>query len=76
MGQYIAEIIIAVIAFAGTIIGTVLTNRAHMKLIEYRLEQLEKKVDLHNNVVERITILEAKVAVIEKKKGGNINAVI
>lgn len=43
MGQYIAETIIAVIAFAGTIIGTVLTNRAHMKLIEYRLGQLEKK---------------------------------
>lgn len=68
MEQYIAEIIIAVIAFAGSIIGTVLTNQTHMKLIEYRLEQLEKKVDLHNNAVERITVLETKMLQLREKK--------
>jgi hypothetical protein len=31
----------------------------------YRLEQLEKKMDKHNNVIERVTILETKVQDLE-----------
>ena len=36
-------------------------------LIEYKLDQLEKKVDLHNNAVERLYKVEQKVAVYDEK---------
>lgn len=38
-----------------------------ISLIEYRLKQLEKKVDLHNNAVERLYNLEQKMAVVDEK---------
>ena len=36
-------------------------------LIEYKLDQLTKKVDLHNNAVERLYAVEQKVAIHEEK---------
>ena len=41
-------------------------NRTRI-LIEYRLTQLEKKVDKHNNLVERTYKLEEKGAVFEQQ---------
>ena len=37
-------------------------------LISYRLEQLESKVDKHNNLIERTYDLERKTAVLEEKQ--------
>ena len=59
------EIIIALIGFAGAVIGSALGVVASAKLTNYRLEQLEKKVNLHNNVIERVYSLERKHAVLE-----------
>ena len=39
---------------------------ASAKLTNYRLEQLDKKVQLHNNVVERVYELEKKEALLEQ----------
>lgn len=36
-------------------------------LIEYKLDQLTRKVDLHNNAVERLYIVEKKLGVDEEK---------
>jgi len=36
-------------------------------LIEYKLDQLTKKVDLHNNAVERLYAVEQKIAVYDEK---------
>ena len=60
-------IIVAIIAFVGSLIGNYLSNNKNQALIAYRLEQLEKKVNLHNNVIERTYELEKKVEVIESK---------
>ena len=38
-----------------------------ISLIEYKLDQLAKKVDLHNNAVERLYAVEQKVAIHEEK---------
>jgi len=57
------EIIVAVIAFLGTLVGTAGGIIASSKLTNYRLEQLEKKVDKHNSVIERTYILEEKMKV-------------
>lgn len=53
-------IIVAVITGVLSLIGVYAANRKSAALVEYRLEQLEKKVNLHNNVVERVTLIEAE----------------
>ena len=47
-------IIVAMLSFAGTCIGSL----AGISLIKYRIDQLEKKVEKHNSVVERTAIIE------------------
>jgi hypothetical protein len=60
-------IIIALLSFVGTVVGSLLGILAANKLTNYRLEQLEKKVEKHNNLVERMYNLETKVAVDEEE---------
>lgn len=60
-------IIIAVIGFLGAVLGSALGVIASAKLTNYRLEQLENKVNLHNNVIERMYSLEQREAVLEQK---------
>ncbi len=57
------EIIVAVIAFAGTALGSWGGIRASNKLVEHRLKQLEDKVNKHNQVVERTYRLEEQMKV-------------
>ena len=59
-------IIVALIGFGGAVLGSALGVIASAKLTNYRLEQLEKKVNLHNNVIERVYLLEKKEAVLEQ----------
>ena len=51
-------IIVALLSLAGTVVGTGLGVITSQKLTQYRLEQLEKKVQAHNNLVERTYKLE------------------
>ena len=53
--------LIAILSFAGTCIGTIGGIIVSNKLIIYRLEQLEKKVNLHNNAVERLFKAEGQI---------------
>ena len=61
------NIIIAVLALVGTLAGAYLANRKSSALIAYRLEELEKRVQAHNNLVERTYHLEEKTEVQEEK---------
>lgn len=54
-------IIVALLSLAGTIVGSGLGVIASQKLTQYRLEQLEKKVQAHNNLVERTYKLEGEM---------------
>ena len=56
------EIIVALIALLGSAIGTFAGIVTSNRLTSYRIEQLEKKVDKHNTVVERTFLLEKEVA--------------
>jgi hypothetical protein len=60
-------IIAALLALAGSAIGTFGGIIATQKLTQYRLEQLEKKVDKHNNVIERVFKLEAYKQTVDEK---------
>lgn len=62
MEQYIAEIVIAIISMVGTMSGAYFANRKSTALVAYRLEQLEKKQDIHNGVIDRVYKLEKGVA--------------
>lgn len=60
-------IIVAIIAMIGTVSGSYFSNRKSQALIAYRLEQLESKVQAHNNLVERTYKLEEQAAVTDEK---------
>ena len=60
-------IIVAVLALIGTLGGTFGGILTANKLTNYRIEQLEKKVEKHNRVVERVYILEKNEAVMEEE---------
>lgn len=62
-----STILVAVFSFAGTLIGTLGGILTANKLTNYRIEQLEKKVEKHNKVVERVYILEKDEAVIKEE---------
>ena len=62
MEQYIAELVIAIISMVGTMSGSNFANRKSTALVAYRLEQLEKKQDIHNGVIDRVYKLEKGVA--------------
>lgn len=53
-----SNIIVALIAFAGSALGTFGGILTSQKLTQYRISQLEKKVDEYNNVKTRTTELE------------------
>lgn len=51
-------IIVALLSLAGTLIGSLFGILTANKLTNYRIEQLEKKVEKHNSVIERVYKLE------------------
>lgn len=68
------DILIAIIPSILTLVGVIITNSVHNKnisaeakaqseLFMYRVEQLERKVEKHNNLVERTYKLEELTAV-------------
>ena len=61
------DIIISLITLLGSAVGTFGGIMLNTKLTNYRIEQLEKKVDKHNSVVERVYILEKRDAVEEEE---------
>lgn len=61
------EVIVALVGLAGSSLGSLAGVVASAKLTAYRLEQLEKKVDKHNTVIERTYKLEETQAVMEEQ---------
>ena len=61
------EMIVALVGALGSAIGTFAGIMVNSKLVNYRIEQLEKKVDKHNNVIERVYKIEKFDAVIEEE---------
>ena len=55
------EITVSLISFLGTLLGTLGGIIASGRLTIYRISQLEKKVEKHNNLVERMVKVENSV---------------
>ena len=60
-------IIVALLSLVGTGIGSVTGILTANKLTNYRIEQLEKKVEKHNSVIERVYELEKHEAVVDEE---------
>lgn len=61
------SIIIAIIGVIGTITGAVMAQRKTTALILYRLDEIEKKQDIQNRLIDRVYNLEERVKVLEVK---------
>ena len=57
------EILVAVLSLIGTLTG----SWGGMKLMSYRIEQLEKKVEKHNNFAGRMPVVEEQIKVINHR---------
>lgn len=62
-----SEILVAILSLAGTLIGTFTGILTSSKLTSYRIQELENKVDKHNNFAQRIPIIEEKIKVINHR---------
>lgn len=58
-------VIVATLGFAGTLLGSLLGVMTAQKLTQYRLAQLEEKVNKHNNIIERTFVLEGQMAEVQ-----------
>lgn len=61
------EIIVAILAFAGTVIGSGLSIFANARLTNYKLDELKKQVERHNSLIDRTYRLEGRMDVMETK---------
>ena len=50
-----------------SLVGTIIASYSGFKLTAYRVEQLEKKVDKHNNFAERMPVVEEQIKVINHR---------
>lgn len=61
------EILIALLSLAGTLVGSLAGILTSSRLTTYRIQQLEEKVNKHNNLVERMVAVEASAKSAHKR---------
>ena len=60
-------VIMAIVSFAGTCVGTLGGILTSNKLTNYRIQQLENKVNEHNNFGKRLPVIEEQIKVINHR---------
>lgn len=61
------SVIVAIISLAGTLLGTFAGIITSGKLTNYRIAELEKRVEKHNTIIERTYTLEKRESLSEEK---------
>ena len=61
------EVLHALISAISVVLSGLISAIVSNKLMKYRIEQLEKKVDKHNSLIDRTYHLEAQVEVLENE---------
>ncbi len=67
MSESVIALLVAIIGALGSFGGVYVSNRKSQTLIAFRLQELEKRVDQHNNLVERMFRLEGRVTEAEHR---------
>lgn len=62
-----AEVITAALSLVGTLVGTLGGIALSSNLTNYRIEQLEEKVNKHNNLIERTFKIEGALSVLDER---------
>lgn len=60
-------IIVAILSLVGTLAGSLGGILTANKMTNYRIQQLEQKVEKHNQVIERVYELEKHEAVVDEE---------
>ena len=60
-------IVVAVLSFVGTAIGSVVSILTANRLTNYKIESLEEQVKKHNNLIERMFLVEQKTAILDEQ---------
>ena len=70
--EYLTEIIIAILAFVGTLIGSIVGNSKAQAIMQEQLRgvkedinTLSTRVDKHNSLIERMAVAESKIEALE-----------
>lgn len=58
--------VVSIITSLGTLLGVVMANNKNNALMGYKIDQLEKKVTQHNNLIDRMYKVEARLDVLEE----------
>lgn len=67
--QVIVAIISGLCVAIPSVIATISSNKRNNDLVIYRINELEKKVSKHNNVVERMYEAEKRITLLENEVG-------
>ena len=70
MQQIIIAVISGLCVAIPSIIATISTNKKNNDLVIYRIDELDKKVHEHNNLIQRMFEAEKRISVIEEKMKG------
>ena len=68
MGEIITPIIVAVITGTFALVGTIVSNSINHSKTIYRIEQLEKKQDKHNSLIERMYSCENAIDLLNERQ--------
>lgn len=66
MVSTIVGAVVSIITSLGTLLGVVIANNKNNALMGYKIDQLEKKVTQHNNLIDRMYKVEARLDVLEE----------
>ncbi len=61
------EVLDALLPLSGSVVGTFIGVLVNSRLLGYRMEQLEKKMDKHNQVIDRVYRLESRDEVVKEE---------
>jgi len=65
-----STVLVAIISLVGTLGGSFLGVMQANKLSNYRIAQLEEKVNKHNNLIDRMYKIESRVTLLEDEMKG------
>lgn len=70
MNNIIIAIISGLCVAVPSVIATISSNKRNNDLVIYRIDELDKKVHEHNNLIERMYNVEQRLTVLEEKAKG------
>lgn len=67
MNQIIVAIISGLCVAVPSVLATISSNKKNNDLVIYRIDELDKRVSKHNNVIERMFKAEERIALLESE---------